>query len=157
PRRRRRRAGCIDRIHCSRGFAVMPRRLLVMVRCSLVVLGSAEKFAHEVLPFWQFWARVGPASLSGLSGDEPVPADVQDKVRNDSACGPASASQMRGAEYSRPPSLGSSELGRTIDMGTHGALYYSDIATVAPMWLANFLLPSEIAAPSDGALRHDLC
>jgi hypothetical protein len=63
-----------------RGFAMMPRRLLVMARCGLVVLGSAKNLAHEVLQFWQLWARVGLASLSGHG---PVPANVEDKVRNE--------------------------------------------------------------------------
>ena len=41
----------------SRGFAMMPRCLLVMARRSLVVLGAAEKLAHEVLQFGRLLVR----------------------------------------------------------------------------------------------------
>src|SRR6185312_427025 len=87
----------------SRGFAVMPRRFLVMVRCGLVVLGSAEKLAHEVPPIL---AIPGAHRASELIGPRSVPADAQDTLETRIACGPASASRMRGAECSpsRQPS-----------------------------------------------------
>src|SRR5487761_346921 len=43
----------------SRGFAMMPRCLLVMACRSFVVLGSAEYLAHEVLQFRRVWMRAG--------------------------------------------------------------------------------------------------
>jgi hypothetical protein len=71
----------------SRGFAMMPRCLLVMARRSLVVLGSAENLAHEVLQFGRFLMRAGGAHRA----TRPFPqvprarSEKKDRVRAGSA------------------------------------------------------------------------
>lgn len=90
-----RRKGVVFLRVISRGFAVVPCRLLVMVRCGLVVLGSAESLAQEVPPSLAILGArraselIGPRARSGRSLGQVRSAD---RVRS------GQPSRMRGAE-----------------------------------------------------------